>query len=252
MPKNSMKDVTDSAKRSILRLARKTPGERSVRAELAAQKTLRWWCVYGSTRSGTTYISRLAKSCAKLWTGDWRMGEFLVGIEAWRELRASPAHEHIEFDFDRLLRDVSRNIIDNAYSGDGDQLDFVYKQAALRPREYKTLVNMWGPPERVIFCLRDPASFIASAKKKFPMRSVENLQDHYVMCLKYYQEIGGEIYEYNSELSLEEYKAFLKPLDFSDVELPSFRYKGVTEEGDTSPAMWRVYKKVKAIADEQH
>ncbi len=249
MPKTRMQEVTDSAKRTLLRMARKTPGERAAREAIAAKKQLRWWCVYGSTRSGTTYISRLAKSCATLWTGDWRLGEFLVGIEAWREVRALPAHEHIEFDYERLLRDVSRNIIDNAYSGDGDQLDFVYKQAALRPKEYKTLVNMWGPPERLIFCLREPSGFIASAQKKFPRRTVENLQDHYVMCLDYYEQIGGEICEYNPELRLEDYIDFLKPLDFSQVELPPFRFKGVQEEGNTNPAMWDAYNRVKAQID---
>lgn len=244
-----MQNFKSSAKRTILRLIRKTPRERAIRSELGNKSQLSWWCVYGSTRSGTTYISRLAKSCAKLWTGDWRLGEFLVGIEAWREVRALPAHEHIEFDYSRLLRDVSRNIMDNAYSGDGSQIDFVYKQAALRPKEFKTLVAMWGPPERLIFCLREPAGFIASASKKFPRRTVENLQQHYVMCLNQYAQIGGDIVEYNPDLSLDDYIDFLQPLDFTKVELPSFRFKGEQEQENTTQEMWDAYHKIKAIAD---
>ena len=245
MPKTNLQKATDVAKRSILRIARKTPGERAVREALAAKKQLSWWCVYGSTRSGTTYISRLAKSRAKLWTGDWRMGVFLVGLQTCRDQAAKSP----DFDFDRLLSDISANIIDNAYSGDGDQLDLVYKQAALRPREYEALVRMWGPPQRLIFCLREPAGYIASAVKKFPTNSLQILQENYVMCLDFYEKIGGDIYEYNSELTLQEYIEFLSPLELSEDELPAFRFKGVQDEGNVTPEMQAAYDRIKTIAD---
>lgn len=37
-------------------------------------------------------------------------------------------HEWILFDWERLLRDLSANILDNACTGSEGQLDLVYKQ----------------------------------------------------------------------------------------------------------------------------
>lgn len=245
-----MERVRLAAKRALRRIARNAPGQRNLRREIAGKERLRWWLIYGSTRSGTTYISELAKSCASLWIGDWRLGSILAGIEEYREVSALPNHDHIEFDYPRLLRDLSRNIMDTAYPGDGRQLDFVYKQAVLRPKEHRCLVAMWGPPERVIFCLREPSGFIASARIKFPRRSVEHLQQQYVTSLEQYLQIGGDIIEYVPDLSLADYQAFLAPLDFSGVELPEFRYTGEQDDASTSEAMWQAYRKIRALAQE--
>jgi hypothetical protein len=146
-----------------------------------------------------------------------------------------------------LLQDVSQNILDTAYAGNGQQLDLVYKQAELHPKEVETLVAMWGPPERIIFCLREPAGFFASASIKFPKGSVENLQQHYVTCLDQYPLVGGDIFEYAPDRSLDDYVEFLQPLSFEGKELPAFRYTGTRDHEHASDEMWAAYHRIKGF-----
>ena len=146
-----------------------------------------------------------------------------------------------------MLADISSNILTNAYTGNGDQLEFVYKQANLTAKEYRPLVAMWGPPERIIFCLREPASFIASADKKFSRGTIEILQKEYVESLRAYGELGGDVFEYGADLDKEDYLNFLSPLNFSHTALPDFRYKGARDEENTTDAMWRAYNEVREL-----
>jgi len=83
----------------------------------------------------------------------------------------------------RFLKDISDNILDNAYVGEGNQLDLVYKQATLRPAQYRVMVKMWGPPERAICCIREPSGYVVSAVNKFIYDTVEHLQQLYVRSI---------------------------------------------------------------------
>jgi hypothetical protein len=226
---------------------RKTPGQRRVRNEMHLQPELRWWLVYGPPRSGTSYVMRLIKTCSRLYVSDWGLGMFLARIPDWLQFRSHPVHDYITFDPDRLLQDISNNILDNAYAGDGDQLDLIYKQAGLRPKEIQTLSRMWGPPERVISCLREPAGYMASATKKFAQGSRERRQEVYVQSINSYLEVGGEVLEYTSELDLSDYLAFLAPLDFQGKRLPPFEYRGEQDHESVSAEMWAAYHRIKEL-----
>jgi len=192
-------------------------------------------------------MARLAKLCSRLWLKDWGLAPILEGIETWREFRSLPIHDYIDFDYHRLLRDASQNILDNAYAGDGQQLDLVYQQAALRPKEYATLTAVWGPPERIIFCLREPAGFFSSASRKFPQGTAENLQQHYVTSLDQYPVIKGGIFEYTAERNLSNCVEFLRPLDFKGKKLPAFRYTGTHDHEHASDEMWAAYHRIKGF-----
>ncbi len=231
-------------------LLRKTPGQRRVRNEMHLQPELRWWLVYGPPRSGTSYVMRLIKTCSRLYVSDWGLGMFLAHIPDWLQFSSHPLHDYIAFDPDRLLHDISSNILDNAYAGDGDQLDLIYKQAGMRPRVIQTLGRMWGPPERVIFCLREPAGYMASAAKKFAQGSRDRWQSLYLHSINSYPTVGGEVLEYTSELSLADYLRFLAPLNFEGKRLPPFEYRGEQDHESVSEEMWAAYHRIKErVAD---
>jgi hypothetical protein len=189
-------------------------------------------------------MMRLIKTCAQLYVSDWGLGMLFEPIPRWLNFRSAPVHDYITFDHDRFLKDISRNILDHAYAGDGDQIDLVYKDAAFRPSEYQTLIKMWGEPERAIFCLRDPAGYMASARRKFASTPLEHLQQAYARALDNYWSIQGDVFEYTSELSLAQYKRFLEPLDFAGKRLPDFRYTGMRDKEITTSQMWDAYQRV--------
>jgi len=192
-------------------------------------------------------MMRLIKTCSRLYVSDWGLGRILERIPDWLQFRSHPVHDYITFDHDRFLKDISSNILDNAYTGDGVQLDLIYKQAALLPKEYQTLIKMWGPPDRVIFCLRDPAGYMASATKKFAHGSVERLQEVYLASASSYLKIRGEIFEYTPELSLSDYIAFLEPLNFEGKRLPPFGYRGEQDLESVSEEMWSTYHRIREL-----
>lgn len=229
-------------------LARQSPAQQRARREMEQKQDLAWWLVYGPPRTGTSYMMRLIKTCATLYIADWGLGAILGPTRRWLEFRSAPEHDYITFDPDRFLKDISSNILDNAYAGDGSQIDLVYKQAGLGPDEYQTLVEMWGPPQRTIFCLRQPSGYLASATKKFVHGSLQRHQDVYVNCMKDYDKIGGDVFEYTSELSVADYIPFLRPLNLEGRRLPPFRYQGELDEENTSEEMWSVYHRVKQLA----
>ncbi|MFN2110493.1 MAG: hypothetical protein ACK2UI_12575 [Anaerolineae bacterium] len=233
-------------------LFRNTPRQRRARKALEQQSKLKWWLVHGPPRTGSSYLVRLIKTCARLYVNDWGLRPILAPIPGWLEAKTDPARDFITFDHERFLRDISNNILDNAYAGDGNQIDLVYKQVILHPNAYQALVEMWGPPERTIFCLREPAAYMASATKKFAQVVLETVQQCYLEGTSYYAPIGGDIFEYTPELSLEDYVSFLRPLNLERKRLPSFHYRGERDQEHTSEEMWNAYHKVKALAAEEN
>jgi len=191
---------------------------------------------------------QLVKLGSVLYVSDWGLGLMLDAVPGWLEKRAAPVFDYIRFDYNRFFKNISDNILDNAYVGGGSQLDLVYKQATLHPPEYKTMVRMWGPPERAICCIREPAGYIASAVKKFINNTVEELQQVYVNSLSSYEEIKGDVFDYTPELTVLDYVSFLKPLDLEGKELEPFQYQGEQDRENTTEEMWSAYRKLKKLA----
>lgn len=209
--------------------------DRKLRKMMKKKSKLRWWLIYGSGRSGTTYMVDMIASKARLKISDWTL---------YQMLKLTPGSSYIHFDRDRALRDISHNLLDNAerIEPKGD-LDLIFKQADMEPHEYTMLVKMWGEPERKIFCFRQPAGYIASAEKLFSeMLTVSQMQELYVMSFDHYKVVGGEPFEYGSHLSLDDYLQFLKPLAIRREDCKPFRYKGEDKDEFTTEAMWNAYK----------
>lgn len=175
---------------------------------------------------------RMAGTAALRMVGDWGLSSLL---------RLTPEYPYITFDHDRALRDISNNILDNACAGGGTKLDLVFKQAGIEVHEYQALVRMWGPPARVIFCVREPSGYIASAVKKFPYFTLSYLQDAYVGALARYEEIGGDIFEYSDSLTTQHYMDFLSPLIAADSIKEQLRFKGGYDAMSVTDDMWSAY-----------
>lgn len=221
---------------------------RMARRRIKRKPTLRWWLVYGPPRAGTTYMHRIIKACSTLHVSDWGLAPALNPIPEWLRIRSSQDFGYIRFDYERFLKDISRNILENAYPGNGAQIDLVYKQATLGPSEYETLIRMWGPPERAVFCIREPAGYIASARRKFIYDTVERLQEVYVESIASYQHIGGDSFDYTPELAVSDYTSFLQPLNFKGKWLPPFQFKGEQEPENATEEMWSAYHQIKEAA----
>lgn len=201
---------------------------------VSQQKTLKWCFIYGPGRSGTSYMNKMVRSVSKLAVGDWGLGYMLNNFE-----------KVVGIDKERFLKELSNNILDNAKLGQGNQLDLVYKQANVSWEEYEILVKMWGKPEKIIFCLREPSGYIASAQKKFRESSLELLQNDYVYNLQRYEKIGGDIFEYSEKLTLDDYINFLSPLQFNKMLLENFVYSGEYKQEDATEQMWSAYYHLK-------
>jgi len=207
---------------------------RLLRARVRRKKRLNWWLIYGSTRSGTTYMTRQVEKCAALVVGDWGLSAILGPL---------PDYDYIRFEYSRFLRDVSRNILRNARGGGGRQLDLVFKQAGLSPGEYNALIAMWGPPARIIFCLREPAGYVASARRKFTQVEISEVQRSYVEAIDRFLEIGGEVFEYAPDRTVADYEAFLEPLRFDHEGLDPFAFRGREEPDLVTMGMREAYGK---------
>jgi hypothetical protein len=216
-------------------------GKRMARERVRRKKGLRWWLVYGPPRAGTTYMHRMLETCAALHVSDWGLAPALDPIPAWLQYSSAKDFDYIRFDYERFLKDISRNILGNAYLGDGRQLDLAYKQATLGPSEYETLVRMWGPPERAIFCIREPAGYMASARKKFVYDTIERLQQVYIDSIDSYLHIKGDIFDYTPGLSASDYTSFLQPLSFDGKELPPFDFRGEQDHENVTKEMRDAY-----------
>lgn len=218
------------------------------RGTLKRKSELKWWLIYGPPRCGTSYMARMVKACSILYVSDWGLAPILNPIPEWLQDRSAPDYGYINFDYERFIRSISENILDNALPGTGTRLDFTYKQATLGSSEYQALIQMWGPPERAVFCMREPAGYIASAVSKFIYDTVDTLQQLYVRSMNSYQEIGGDIFEYAPELTISDYFSFLEPLDFEGKWTPSFQFKGEQDHGNTTKEMWDTYHRIKELA----
>jgi hypothetical protein len=223
---------------------------RIVRAWLARRainhkSKLRWCLVYGPPRSGTSYMLRIVSTCSTLYVSDWGLAPILDPVPDWLKIRSSSDFDYIRFDYERFLENISNNILDNAYLGEGNQLDLVYKQATLGLNQYQVFARMWGPPARTIFCLREPTGYIASAVGKFIYDSVERLQEVYIASINSYLQIGGDIFEYTPDLSVSDYISFLQPLNFKGKCLPPFQYKGEQDHEHVTDEMWSAYYRIK-------
>ncbi len=221
-----------------------------IREVIKQKHRKRWWLVYGPPRTGTTYITRLISSCSKLFVSDWHLQHIL---------RPLSDRKDIKFDQERFFKDVSNNILDNAHMSKGKRLktlesiflrraqyiDLVFKQQGLSFEEYNTLIRMWGKPERKIFCFREPAGYISSARKKFFQHTLNQDQRIYVRSLDTYEKIGGDIIEYTADLNIEDYILFLKPLELEKNSLEKFKYKGNQTNEDITEEMWSVYQSFK-------
>jgi len=205
--------------------------DRLIKYQLKRKRQLHWWLVYGPARTGTTFMWRLILECSRLGVSDWGLVTLL------NHFSTAPHYEQSRFDKARALEDISRNILDGAVKGSGSELDLVYKQSHLESGEYDTLRRMWGEPGRIIFCLRDPAGYMASAAKKYPEFSNAHLQERYMSQLLEYSKIGGDIFEYMQKLRLENYTSFLQPLNVADSER-KFTFKGNYDHENATQDMW--------------
>jgi len=173
-------------------------------------KKLKWWTIYGPGSSGTSLMYRIVTHWARLGVSDWCLRDILKLV---------PERPYIRFDKKRALRDISSNILDNAHHCGGRHLDFVFKQACLAESEFARLVEMWGKPQRIIFCLREPAAYMASASRRWPEWPVEYLRSMYIDTLTAYEKIGGDIFEYHPGLTIEDYISFVnlpKPVNINE------------------------------------
>jgi hypothetical protein len=189
---------------------------------------LTWWLIYGPGRSGTTYLTKLASYGAARVASDWGLGAVLAGLDRARGI-----------DKARYLQDLRDNVLASARpmgTRVSTRLDLVYKQAGIDTREYGHLCAMFGPPQRAVFCMRAPESYMASAVKKFPHLAPARLQDIYRRMFAEYRAIGGDIIHYGPDLDLPTLRAFLRPLALGRKVAP-FDYKGEERPDLASPAM---------------
>ena len=193
--------------------------------------TFKWWFIYGAIRTGSSYMADAIGLAAKLKVRDLGVNNLykIVGSQ-----NRATAKNDLPFNWDKAFHSISENILENGEKGQGSQLDLVYKQAGGKEiaDSYPSLVRMWGLPERIIFCFRDPSSYMSSAIKKFPNEPLERLQSIYVESFVTYNLIGGDRFEYNSNLSAADYVNFLDPLIIKDQVAP-FAYKGANSKNFT-------------------
>lgn len=159
-------------------------------------------------------------------------------------LRAAANTDSSKHNVQILLHHLSENLLDNADPGKGDQIELVFKQAGLSPAEFEILTLLWGKPAKSIFCFRTPDEFIRSALIKFPNVPLRKLQAGYETQLDRFKKIGGDLFEYNSNLLIDDYKIFLAPLSITNPSEP-FRYTGNPSPEHVTPLMWEVYKTLK-------
>jgi len=167
-------------------------------------------------------MSRVISCCSIAYISDWNFYELLGPVFKKKESDHN-IRSYVRFDYDRLLADISRNLLRNAYLGGGSQIDLVYKQAALNFDYYQALTDMWGEPLRIIYCYREPSRYMDSAQKKFKNSSIKNLENTYLQSFENYLKIGGSPFEYKSDLTKFSYTDFLSGLQFNHKLVPKFK-----------------------------
>lgn len=220
----------------------KATARRVARWRLARRRQLHWWLVYGPVRSGTTFMMNVIGANARLRIGDWGLRHGL-GLP--------PDLPHVRFDRARARADFSRNVLANAPAGGGRSLDLVYKSAQLRPDELDALTELWGPPARTIFCVREPSGYLASALKKFPGVDLQAFRDEYVADIEAFEVIGGEPFVYRPDLTTDDYRRFLAPLEIPEGPEHEFTYRGETADHLVTPEMVAAFERIAARALER-
>jgi hypothetical protein len=216
--------------------------DRLARHRTKEKKALRWWLVYGAARTGTTYMVNLMAQRSQFKVSDWCLSNIL---------KLTPPFDYIRFDRRRALKDISDNILDNAARGPNQDLDLAFKQCQLEYPEYERLVEMWGRPDRIIFCFRQPAGCISSSEKHFVGElyiPIPRLQERYIQQFETYKKIGGDPFEYGPHCTLDTYLHFLDPLRIDASRCKPFLYKGEDQDELTTHEMWQAFREFK----EQH
>lgn len=183
---------------------------------------------------------RLFNSNAQHYVSDIGLGRLLLGVNDVREI-----------DKDRIVRDLAENISDNARTGWGRGLEFVFKQAKCSRTTYDYLVDMFGPPSRSLFCMREPAGYMASAEKKFDQVTRERLQAAYLRSFDLFEQIGGDVFEYGPAQSAAKLNVYLEAIafpknDVTDERLAAFAYSGTQKPDLVTPAMQSRYDRFTA------
>ncbi len=209
-------------------------------AARALRRPLRWWLIWGPVRSGTTLMGDLAATHARWAVSDWGLRAALNP-----PLGVLPAG----YDVDRPRRALMTEVLAHCETGHRGPLDLVLKQANLFDDEHAALVQLLGPPERSIFCLRDPAGFMRSAVRKFPDIDLENLrQINYIDSIERQARLGGEVFLYHPEVTGDDYARFLAPLTMTDAERESVRYTGGESPELTTEPMWQAFRELRPKA----
>lgn len=156
------------------------------------------------------------------------------------------------YDVDRPRRALMTEVLASCETGNRGPLDLVYKQANLRDDEHAALVRVLGPPERTIFCLRDPAGFMRSAVRKFPDLDLDNLREiNYMGSIDRHARVGGEVFLYHPGVTGQDYAAFLAPLTMTPAEVESVRYTGGESPELTTEPMWERFGALREQAANQ-
>lgn len=169
-------------------------------------------------------MAQFARSVAS----DWGVGRVLVPLDLVKGI-----------DQRRYLADLAANVLASAKPMTmlrQRRADLLYKQAGLSEHEYDKLVRMFGPPQKTIFCVREPEGYIASAVNKFPHFQLDELQSMYCRMFEEYKKIGGAILNYGPELSNETLRAFFAFLPMDETMVP-FEYKGKKRPDLVTPQM---------------
>lgn len=201
---------------------------------------LRWWLVYGPVRSGTTLMTDLLAPHARYVVSDWGLRNVLAGPLSNQQGRFDPARYRRTFLAD-VLAGCDRNR--------RGPLDLVFKQANLRMPEYEVLVEHFGPPERRIYCLRDPGGFMRSATTKFPDHSLEHLREfNYIGTAQEHTRIGGDVFLYHPHVTGDDYAEFVRPLTLSVAQQAAIRYSGSEADELVTEQMRQEFQRLLPLA----
>jgi hypothetical protein len=196
--------------------------------------------VWGPVRTGTTLLGDLIAEHAR-----WSASDLGLHLALTPPLRDVPA----DYDVRRPQRAVLQEVLASCETGRRGPLDLVYKQANLGLDEHQALVAVLGPPERTIFCLRDPAGFMRSAVRKFPDVDLDNLREvNYLGSIAAHAHIGGEVFVYHPHVTGDDYARFLAPLQLTSAQRESVRYSGSEAPELATDTMWEHYRALAARA----
>ncbi len=82
--------------------------------------------------------------------------------------------------------------------------------------------------------------------RKFPDTTLSGLRDSYALCLRQFEEIGGDAFEYHPRVSEGDFRRFLAPLDLGAPFPVSVRYAaGPTSEENVTDAMREAYRQLR-------